>query len=65
MRHFSLIWAKAYGGAQISTLASSLKIEEAKMQKRQTSGRGNVSELKVITAYVEAGFAVSIHDLES
>ena len=29
------------------------------MQKRQTSARGNVSELKVATAYVEAGFAVS------
>ena len=30
------------------------------MQKRQTSGKGNISELKVITAYVEAGLAVSI-----
>ena len=29
-------------------------------QKRQTSARGNVSELKVATAYVEAGFAVSM-----
>jgi PD-(D/E)XK endonuclease len=37
-----------------------VKIEEAKMQKRQTCGRGNVSELKVITAYAEAGFAVSV-----
>jgi hypothetical protein len=30
------------------------------MQKRQTSARGNVSELKVAAAYVEAGFAVSV-----
>ncbi|MBO0859275.1 MAG: hypothetical protein J2P21_12500 [Chloracidobacterium sp.] len=30
------------------------------MQKRQTSATGNVSELKVATAYVEAGFAVSM-----
>jgi len=30
------------------------------MQKRQTSARGIVSELKVATAYVEAGFAVSM-----
>ncbi len=30
------------------------------MQKRQTSARGNVSELRVATAYVEAGFAVSV-----
>ena len=44
----------------ISRLVCSLKIEEAEMQKRQTSGRGNVSELKVITAYAEAGFAVSV-----
>ncbi|MBO0720052.1 MAG: hypothetical protein J2P41_04480, partial [Blastocatellia bacterium] len=30
------------------------------MQKRATSHKGNLSELKVITAYVEAGFTVSI-----
>jgi hypothetical protein len=30
------------------------------MQKRETSDKGNLSELKVITSYVEAGFAVSI-----
>lgn len=30
------------------------------MQKRQTSAKGNVSELKVAAAYVEAGFAVSM-----
>lgn len=30
------------------------------MQKRQTSARGNVSELRVATAYVEAVFAVSM-----
>src|SRR5215475_5532600 len=30
------------------------------MQKRQTSARGNMSELRVATAYVEAGYAVSM-----
>jgi PD-(D/E)XK endonuclease len=30
------------------------------MQKRQTSARGNMSELRVATAYAEAGFAVSM-----
>lgn len=30
------------------------------MWEQQTSGKGNLSELKVITAYVEAGFAVSV-----
>ncbi len=30
------------------------------MQKSNTSGKGNVSELKVMMAYVEAGFAVSV-----
>jgi hypothetical protein len=34
--------------------------EEAEMQKRQTSARGNMSELRVATAYAEAGFAVSM-----
>jgi PD-(D/E)XK endonuclease len=30
------------------------------MEKRRTSDKGNLSELKVITSYIEAGFAVSI-----
>lgn len=30
------------------------------MWEQQTSGKGNLSELKVITAYVQAGFAVSV-----
>ncbi len=30
------------------------------MQKRQTSSKGNISELKVIMAYAESGFVVSI-----
>ncbi|MGH9936508.1 MAG: group I intron-associated PD-(D/E)XK endonuclease [Blastocatellia bacterium] len=59
MSHFSFTRAPAHGAARISKLVCCLKIEEAKMQKRQTSARGNVSELKVTTAYVEAGFAVS------
>jgi hypothetical protein len=37
-----------------------LKIEENEVQKRQTSAEGNVSELKVAAAYVEAGFAFSM-----
>jgi hypothetical protein len=30
------------------------------MQKRQTSAIGNMSELKVATAYADVGFAVSM-----
>jgi PD-(D/E)XK endonuclease len=30
------------------------------MEKRSTSNKGNLSESKVITSYIEAGFAVSI-----
>ena len=30
------------------------------MHKRQTSARGNMSELRVVTAYAEAGFVVSM-----
>jgi len=60
MRHFSLTRALGHGGAQVSKAICCLKIEEADIQKRQTSARGNVSELRVATAYVEAGFTVSM-----
>jgi len=60
MCHFSLTWALAHGGAQISKPACCLIVEEAEMQKNHTNIKGNVSESAALNAFSKAGFVVSV-----